>query len=265
VEPIGTTSPRFETLPLGGGSSLLFAHQPAARPEQGTILYLHGFGSSQGGQKARFFRQVAGAAGLGFCSFDFQGHGGSGGAMRELSISRNLEDTAAIYAELERRGGGPVILLGSSMGGLTALWYAALHPKHVRAVLTIAPALDMGRTFADRLGKTTLERWEAQGVMTIETEVTQSELGWGYVEDLRRYTTIQLARRLERPVLVLQGKHDTSVSWQGAVEFFTSARHDQLELHLFADGDHRLAGRLPQLWTLMQSFLLERGLLLPAG
>ncbi|HYE76838.1 MAG TPA: alpha/beta hydrolase, partial [bacterium] len=45
------------------------------------LLYLHGFGSDQWGEKAEFFRDRALAAGFGFCSLDFQGHGRSGGTM----------------------------------------------------------------------------------------------------------------------------------------------------------------------------------------
>jgi pimeloyl-ACP methyl ester carboxylesterase len=265
---VGTEELLLETLPVQVAgqpdSHLAYTyHQPPA-PARGTILYLHGFGSSQGGQKAEHFRRAAVQAGLGFCAFDFQGHGASGGSLRELSITRNLEDIARVHAELTRRGVGPVIVLGSSMGGLAGLWYAALHPTAVRAVLTIAPALDMGRAFAERLGEQTLREWQEIGVLDLQIDGVSRELGWGYVEDLQNHTVIQLGRRLQTPALVLQGRYDTSVHWQGAVDFASTARHDSVELHFFADGDHRLVDRLPGLWALMMEFLDRHGIL-PRG
>src|SRR5947209_8506113 len=48
------------------------------------FLYLHGLGSDQDGEKADFFRRRAQAGGFAFCSFDFEGHGRSGGDTRGL-------------------------------------------------------------------------------------------------------------------------------------------------------------------------------------
>ena len=92
------------------------------------FLYLHGFGSAQSGEKADYFRARAVAEGLPFCSFDFRGHGESGGTMRELTFSRNLEDLGVVHDFLAGQGLGAVVLIGSSMGGATALWHAARRP-----------------------------------------------------------------------------------------------------------------------------------------
>jgi len=97
-----------------------FDPPPARSPETGDrpcFLYLHGFGSEQSGEKAEFFRARALAAGFGFCSFDFQGHGLSGGEMAGLTLTRNLEDVGRVHAFLRERGCGRLILTGSSMGG----------------------------------------------------------------------------------------------------------------------------------------------------
>ena len=88
------------------------------------FLYLHGFGSSQDGDKATYFRSRAAAAGLAFCSFDFRGHGESGGALGDLTFSHALADAEAAFAWLRERWAGPVVLFGSSMGGAVALWLA---------------------------------------------------------------------------------------------------------------------------------------------
>lgn len=116
-----------------------------ARADRPCFLYLHGFSSDQSGEKAEFFRQRALAAGFGFCSFDFQGHGASGGEIGGLTLTRNLEDVRRVHGFLRDRGQERLILIGSSMGGGTGLWYSALHPQEIVAGLHIAPALEMDR------------------------------------------------------------------------------------------------------------------------
>jgi len=225
------------------------------------ILYLHGFGSHQAGEKAEFFRARAREAGIPFCSFDFQGHGASGGALAELTLTRNLADVARVHAWLAGRGVSRLAIVGSSMGAGTGLWYAALHPEGIAAGLHIAPALELDRALLAWAGPERTRAWRDSGRIHFENEHVSSELSWSLIEDLRAHPAEQLAQRLRTPALLLQGKRDTSVSWRHVADFAARCRSEEVELHLFADGDHRLTDRKGRLWDLMQEFLRGRGLL----
>ena len=225
------------------------------------LLYLHGFGSVQTGEKAEFFRHAALAAGFAFCSFDFQGHGESGGGMEGLTLSRNLADLELVWQRLAERGYGRVCLLGSSMGGGTGLWFSALHPERVVAGLHIAPALEMERGLLAWAGPERARIWQESGVIHFENEFVSAPLGWGLIEDLRAHPMEDLLARYRTPALLLQGKRDTSVPWKRVLDFAVRCPYEDLELHLFADGDHRLTDRKERLWELMLEFLRGRRLI----
>jgi len=233
-------------------------------PERGRsplcFLYLHGFGSLQSGEKAEFFRRAALSAGFAFCSFDFQGHGESGGTMRELTLSRHLADLDLVWRQLAARGHERVCLLGSSLGGLTGLWFSALHPERVVAGLHIAPALDIERGFLAWAGEERARAWEASGAIHFENEFVSCELGWGLIEDLRAHPTAELRERYRTPALLLQGKKDGYVPWKAVEDFAVRCPYEEIDLHLFADGDHRLTDRKERLWELMLEFLRGRGI-----
>jgi pimeloyl-ACP methyl ester carboxylesterase len=242
---------------VGGAGERLAVRlsQPTeARPGLG-LLYLHGFGSKQSGEKATFFRARAVAAGLGFCSLDFRGHGESDGGMRELTLSRNLEDVAAARALLAARGWRRVALFGSSMGGATALWYAALHPEEVCAGVHIAPAVGFRRGFERWAGPARLARWRREGTIRFENEHVACDLGWQLMTDLRRYPMSDLLARYRTPTLFFQGQLDASVEWRDVARFARLARPGTVELVLFADGDHRLTDRKELLWQRAHAFL----------
>lgn len=227
---------------------------------RGAVLYMHGFGSSQGGSKANFFRERFTAHGFAFCSFDFQGHGESDGGMLGLSLSRNLADARRVQEALRERGFEKVILVGSSMGGLTGLWYAARFPEEVMAGLFLAPAIDLGRTMAERVGEKGMRQWRRTGRLRVSDDLVDCELGWGFAEDFERYDRARLEQEYRCPTLILQGKNDDSVSWRAVSDFATGCRYEGIELHLFADGDHRLLEHRPRLWRLMMEFFAGRGL-----
>lgn len=229
-------------------------------PSRTAVLYLHGFGSGQEGTKAAFFRRRAVAEGLAFCSFDFQGHGESGGAMFDLSLSRNLADVGTVHGELERRGYRELVLMGSSMGGGTALWYAALHPGAATAAAHVAPSVALHEGLLRRVGPDDARRWEREGRLELVSELVTCELGWGLIEDLRAYPLERLKSIYRTPTLICQGKNDTSVPWERVLEFVTECAYEELELHLMADADHRMIDRLDHVWRLMRAFLASRGL-----
>jgi pimeloyl-ACP methyl ester carboxylesterase len=259
------TSLLSDRRPTGAGSHLSVRYSaPAGSPgsavSDACILYLHGFGSHQAGEKAEFFRQQALAAGLAFCSFDFEGHGASGGTMRELTLTRNLDNVREVAAWLESRGHPRVCLLGSSMGGGTAMWFSALHPEKVIAGLHLAPALALETALLTWAGPERASRWQESGVLHFQDDLVSCDLGWDLIEDLRTYDVQDLLTRYRTPTLLLQGRLDTTVPWRGVVDFASRCPYRDIDVHLFADGDHRLTDRKARLWDLMMEFLKGRRL-----
>lgn len=245
-------------LPLDGGERLsVRVAGPESGEPRGAILYLHGFRSEQSGEKACFFRRRATADGWLFASLDFRGHGESGGRLEDLTLSRNLDDVARLHDLLDERGFERVTLMGSSMGGATALWHMARRPQGVSGCWTLAPAVGMGEGLESWAGRDGLADWERTGTRRWRDDRGEVELSWDLVLDLRRFPPEELARRLaaaEVPVLMLQGMRDDSVDYRGTVAL-AEAAGGPVEAHLFADGDHRLVDRLPRLWALFRERL----------
>jgi len=258
--PRSGPEPRPESASESGVDSLAVCLDEPEKTSDLAVLYLHGFGSSQAGEKADLFRARFLARGIAFCSFDFQGHGESDGWMFDLTLSRNVADVELVHTELKRRGYQRVVLFGSSMGGLTGLWYAARHPQAVHAAIHLAPALGLEETFSAELGTDKVERWQREGKLEIGHDLGAWDIGWNFVEDLRAHDVATLCAHYRTPTLIFQGKHDTSVPWRQVVEFAAQSAGEEIELHLFADGDHRMLDRLQRLWLLTEEFLVGRGL-----
>jgi len=229
--------------------------EPASVQSSFAILYLHGFGSRQAGEKATFFRARALEEGWPFCSFDFRGHGASEGSMRELTLSRNLEDVAAVRRHLAGRGHERLALFGSSMGGATALWHAAREPEGVIGAVHVAPAVGMLQELERWAGAEGLERWRRDGTIRYTSELVDCELGWAMVEDLRGYRNEELAARYRTPTLLFQGRLDTTVDWRDVDAFAAAAAPGLVDLRVFEDGDHRLVDRKELLWREARRFL----------
>jgi hypothetical protein len=92
--------------------------------------------------------------------------------------------------------------------------------------------------------------WQETGTIRFTNDFVACDLGWTLIEDLRAYPTDILLARYRTPCLLFQGKRDDSVPWRGVVD-----------LHFFADGDHRLTDRKERLWELMMEFLEGRRLI----
>jgi pimeloyl-ACP methyl ester carboxylesterase len=205
------------------------------------VLYLHGFGSNQQGEKAEFFRRRCLETGLTFVSFDFQGHGLSGGSIRDLTVSRCLRDVERVRQHVDALSSRPTVLMGSSMGGLVGLWSAAHQPAVAGAF--VAPALGLDETFPSLIGDEGMRRWqEESGVLPITNELGTFELGWGFVEDLRSRRPEQLCEVHRLPTIIFQGKLDDRVSWE-EVEQFADGTSDLTRLVLAFSIGRKSSGR----------------------
>jgi len=204
-----------------------------------TVLWIGGFRSDMQGSKALALEAAALARGWNYVRYDHFAHGQSSGDWRRASIGRWREDAIALVDSLE----GPVIPVGSSMGGWVALLLALARPERMAGLALINPALD----FTERLMWPGLADHERQAILR-EGEATIVEEGLGsYVltrmmfEEARHWLLLDGAIEIAAPVRILQGRADDVVPWRHAMALVERLHGGDVRLDLVEGGDHRLS------------------------
>ena len=114
----------------GDGRKIAYKLRPNDPRVQGgpTLVFLPGYASDMDGTKALAIDAFAAAAGLAYLRFDYSGTGSSGGDFADGTLVRWLDEVVALIDLLVE---GPVLLVGSSMGGWLALHAALKRPDRV--------------------------------------------------------------------------------------------------------------------------------------
>ena len=205
------------------------------------LVWLGGFHSDMTGTKAQALADQALAEGRSFLRFDYFGHGQSSGAFRDGSISRWRDDVLAVLDNLTE---GPVVLVGSSMGGWLAVLAALARPDRLAGLLLIAPAAD----FTEALMKPGFppEAHEAlarDGVWRRPSAYEDGayEITSALLEDGVRWCALPGPIPLSMPVRILQGGMDPDVPWTHAWKLAEALASTDLVFTLVRDGDHRLS------------------------
>jgi hypothetical protein len=205
-----------------------------------TFVWLSGFKSDMSGTKVTELEAWARTAGHGFLAFDYSGHGESDGAFEDGTISAWRADA---LAAIDAHTSGPVILVGSSMGGWMALLTALARPARIAGLVLIAPAPD----FTEKL------MWpefppEAQAeIMEKGFTLRPSDYDEPYtitralIEDGRAWQILDAPILIDVPVRILQGKEDADVPWRHAERLVDTITSSDLIFTLIKDGDHRLS------------------------
>lgn len=146
----------------------------------------------------------------------------------------------------------PVVLIGSSLGGFVAIQTALARPGRVGRLVLLAPAVDFSGNRLREPGDRGLEEWKSTGLLNV------FHYGYGRVlpvhyelyTDALRYDGLNA--RPDPPILIFQGRRDTSVS-PATVEHWARSRPN-VELHLL-DDDHQLGSSLEYIWKETERFL----------
>jgi pimeloyl-ACP methyl ester carboxylesterase len=207
-----------------------------------TLVWLGGFRSDMAGTKAQALAEWATGAGRACVRFDYLGHGESSGDFgAKGTITRWREDALAV---IDRLTEGPLVLVGSSMGGWIACLAAMARPERVAAMVLIAPASD----FTEKLmapnippeGREALDRdgvWLRPSLYGDPYPITRMLL-----EDGARWSILGSEPvPIEVPVRILQGAEDPDVPWAHALELAQQLKSQDVVFTLIKDGDHRLS------------------------
>ncbi len=129
-----TPPPRPLTIASGGTSLAGRLFRPAG-PPVGALLVCHGAGSRK--ENHEIMGEQAAAAGLAALTFDFRGHGQSGGVMGP----DGWRDAVAAGERLLTESGAPWLAArGASMGGCMLLLAARARPGFFRSLVLLCPA-----------------------------------------------------------------------------------------------------------------------------
>ena len=203
------------------------------------LLYLHGFASGPGSQKAQYFRRQFAA-----CGRDLEIPDLAEGNFENLTISGQL----GVVGRAAR--GEPVTLLGSSMGGYLAALYAARHSEVERVVL-MAPAFGFARRWTSTLAAATLAEWRRTGFLEMYHygEQRPAKVSYKLIEDGERYEDYP---DFSQPALIFHGRADDTVPVAYSQELAASHRHARLEVF---ESDHELLDVLDRMWDQTRQFV----------
>jgi pimeloyl-ACP methyl ester carboxylesterase len=203
------------------------------------LVYLHGFASGRSSSKARFFREYLEARGVTVTVPDL-----AAGDFEHLTITGQLQVIG------QAAGGGPISIMGSSMGGYLAALYAARHPEVQRVVL-LAPGFAFARRWPEYLGTQKFQAWREAGSMEVfhYGEDRNRQLSYGLQIDAERYEEFPDVRQ---PVLVFHGRHDDVVPPAASQEFASTRPNVRLEI---LDSGHDLLNVLDYMAPRVFDFL----------
>ena len=205
-----------------------------------TVVFCGGLKSDMEGTKAIHLEAWAKAQGHAFLRFDYSGHGESGGRFEEGCIGDWHEDTLAAIEALTE---GPLLVVGSSMGGWQALLLARAVPERLMGLVTIAAAPDFTEdgywaSFTDAQ-KAALE---AVGHVELPSDYMDPYIiTKRMIEDGRKHMVLRENLVLPFPARFLQGTADTAVSVATAVRLLEHAQGDDIRLTLVKEADHRFS------------------------
>lgn len=204
------------------------------------VVFLGGLKSDMEGTKALHLEAWARAQGRAFLRFDYSGHGQSSGTYEDGSIGDWHEDTLAVVDALTD---GPIVPVGSSMGGWQALLLARARPGRIKGMVTIAAAPDFTEdgwweSFSDA------ERHALEATGRVERPSDYMEpyvITRRMIEDGRRHLVLRSPLPMPFPVRCLQGTADTAVSTATALRLLEHATCPDMRLTLVKDADHRFS------------------------
>ena len=202
-----------------------------------TVIFLPGYGSDMTGSKATALDAWAEAQGRAMLRFDYRGCGQSEGVFGESTLDDWRDDALDI---IDRLTTGPLILVGSSMGGWLMLLIALERPERIAALIGIAAAPDFTEWGYDEVQRATLE---SDGLIVSEhpdyeaPEVT-TKLFWDSGQ-----ANLLLGEEIpiDCPVRLLHGLEDKDVPPSIAFRLGRALRSGDVQTILVKGGEHRLS------------------------
>jgi pimeloyl-ACP methyl ester carboxylesterase len=224
--------PQFHT--RADGVRLAYRHLPGEGP---TIVFLPGYMSDMQGGKAQALAAWAERERRAMLRLDYSGCGESEGRFEDGTLDIWRDDVLTVVRHAVT---GPVILIGSSMGGWLMLLIAKALGPRVHALIGIAAAPDFTDWDFDDADKTLIS---AQGRIERPSDYGYDPMVITQAFWQSGQHNLQLGGEIaiDCPVRLIHGQNDPDVPWKTSLKLSQRLRSSDVQTILIKDGDHRLS------------------------
>jgi pimeloyl-ACP methyl ester carboxylesterase len=225
----------FET---SHNTSIAYHYHIGRKP---TVIFFGGFMSDMEGTKATALEKHCVAQGYGFLRFDYSGHGKSSGKFVDGTIGLWTKDAISLIEAVVE---GPIVMIGSSMGGWTGLLAALRFKDRLKAFIGIAAAPD----FTERLmwksfSKSQKQELRANGQIELPSDYSDEPyiLSYKLIKDGRKHLLLDSVINLDMPVRLIHGEQDSDVPVATSHIISSCLSSQDVEIILVKAGGHSLS------------------------
>jgi pimeloyl-ACP methyl ester carboxylesterase len=237
---LSVNAPHFLKLERENSSFIAYNRLDKKNKNLPEVLFLGGFKSDMTGTKATFLENLCEERGQTYTRFDYSGHGSSSGTFEEGTIGQWLSDTLAIIDEITT---GPLILVGSSMGGWLMTLAALARPQRVQALIGMAAAPDFTEELIwAALNDSQQKEFVRRGIIQTPSEYENQgfPITIQLIEEGRNHLVLPKMIDIHCPVHLIHGIADKDVPWSLSRRLSRQVKSPEVTLTLIKDGDHRL-------------------------
>ena len=211
-----------------GQQRLAYRRRDGASP---TLVFFPGYASDMEGTKAVALDDFARSRGLAMVRFDYSGTGSSSGGFEDGTLATWIEESLAIIDLLTD---GPLLLVGSSMGGWIALHLGLRRAERVQALVGIAAAPDFTAWgFSDE------QKAEIQSAGRIGAEMQL--ITRDFWESGQQLRLLDATIAIDCPVRLVHGELDQDVPLEIAFRLMRALHSADVQLQVIKGGGHRLS------------------------
>lgn len=226
------------------------------RGRKPVLIICHGFrGGKDGSGRAVELGQKIAAAGYHVLRFDFAGTGDSEGEFAEITLSGYMADLSAAVNFTGEITAGPVVVLGRSFGGTTAVCQAAVDSRIAGVCVWAAPAA-LAETFEVPLAEA-MGQFAQGDTMTVVDEAGEFSLRRSFFDDFANHDIYCAAGRISpRPFLIIHGKTDETVAVEQGRKLYHAAGQPR-ELQIIEGADHRFTRQVAEVNDCTEKWLFK--------
>ncbi len=217
------------------------------------VIYLLGFASDPKSSKAIFFKNKLAEIGIKTHVPDLNVP-----SFEAMTLSSQLGVVDDVAKSIE--GTTPIVIIGSSMGGLLATIKAAeiqstetkaakRSDLNLKALILLAPGFGLAKRWPQLFGEQNLDTWKERGVLDVFNYAVEKTLPLSYkfYEDIINHVTDTELLRASVPTLIFHGRADETVPFTES-ETFAERNPDFVTLYPL-DDDHQLLASLEDIWS----------------